>query len=119
MAFTATIGAPSLAGEGANNEPSIAGFSGAAYPLLVRFTNLMPRELALPEVGLTLGHCAGGAGRAASATVTRYQTLRDLAARIGQIADLNAYAAALSLEEVEAAETTRPAKPVKIKEAQK
>jgi hypothetical protein len=67
MACTATIGAPSLVGRSAN-VLSAAEFAGAAYPIKVKFTNLMPRELALPEVHLTLGHCAGGLGRTATAT---------------------------------------------------
>ena len=59
------IGAPSLTGKDAN-ESTAKEFSKAKYPLKLTATNLMPRDVAFPEVeGLFLRHAGNEVERCA------------------------------------------------------
>ncbi len=92
------LGAPSLTGKD-TNELAAREFDGAVFPLAVTITNHMPRDIALPEVdGLFLRHCAGREGVCKSVVLKSAEQLQRLASSVGQIAELNGYARALTIE---------------------
>lgn len=106
------LGAPSLSGKDANDAVEQA-FGKLAFPCDFLVKNLMPRDVVFPEVdGLFLKHCADLSGGQKQVTILSYELLQRLASSIEQIAELNGYAQALSLEIVENNKTAAtPANP--------
>ena len=97
------LGAPSLSGKDANDLVAKE-FAKVKYPLKVVVTNHMPRDVVFPEVeGLFLRHCANEPGRQLMVELASEDQFQRLASSIEQIAELNAYAVAISIEEVEVA----------------
>ena len=96
------LGAPSLSGKDANDLVA-SEFAAVNYPLKVVVTNHMPRDVVFPEVdGLFLRHCANEAGRQLMVELASEDQFQRLASSIEQIAELNAYALAITIEEIEA-----------------
>ena len=97
------IGAPSLTGKDAN-ELVAKEFTKAKYPLKLTATNLMPRDVAFPEVeGLFLRHAGNETERAKEITLENEGQLQRLTSSVSQIAELNGYERAFALEDVAAA----------------
>lgn len=95
------LGAPSLTGKDANVLVAKE-FAKVKYPLEVVVTNNMPRNVVFPEIdGLFLTHCANEAGRVKTVSIASEDAFQRLASSIEQIAELNAYAMAVTIEEVE------------------
>lgn len=95
------LGAPSLSGKDANDAVEQA-FGKLAFPCDFLVKNLMPRDVVFPEVdGLFLKHCADLSGGQKQVTILSYELLQRLASSIEQIAELNGYAQALSLEHLD------------------
>lgn len=94
------IGAPSLTGTDATAAVTVA-LGDARFPLLARVTNHMPRDAVFPEVrGLSLRHVAAAQGTSREVVFASLAQLQRLASSIGQVADLNGYALAVSIEPV-------------------
>lgn len=106
MTMRVDVGAPSLTGKDAKHLIAEA-FASARYPLQVKFINHMPRNCSLPEVGLFLNHCAGADNTEAVVKVDNAAQLQRVASSIEQIAELNGYHLALSLEAVVPAALTK------------
>lgn len=101
------LGAPSLTGKDAN-ELVATEFAKAKYPLKVVVTNHAPRAVVFPEVeGLILAHCASAGGSVVTVEVASADQFQRLASSVEQIAELNAYAVFLTIEEVEPVSTTK------------
>ncbi|PIQ55369.1 MAG: hypothetical protein COW02_03425 [Comamonadaceae bacterium CG12_big_fil_rev_8_21_14_0_65_59_15] len=65
-------------------------------------TNNMPCNAVFPEVeGLFLSHCANAAGRVKAVVIESADAFQRLASSIEQIAELNGFASAVTIEEVE------------------
>lgn len=92
------LGAPSLTGKDAN-ELVAAEFGKAKYPIKVTVKNLMPRDAVFPEVGLFLCHVAASAGTEAEVEIPSHEVFQRLATDVEQIAELNQYAQAVTIEE--------------------
>ena len=102
------IGAPSLTGKDAN-ESTAKEFSKAKYPLKLTATNLMPRDVAFPEVeGLFLRHAGNEVERTKEITLDSEDQLQRLVSSVAQIAELNGYERAFELEEPAAPATQSP-----------
>lgn len=103
------IGAPSLTGKSANTLVATE-FAKAKFPLIVKVTNHMPRPVVFPEVdGLHLQHCAcGDEGNIQTVTITNPDLFARLASSFEQVAELNGYELALTIEDA-------PVAPVKGK----
>lgn len=96
------LGAPSLTGKDANTLVATE-FAKSKYPLKVVVTNHMPRDVVFPEVaGLFLRHCAAPQGRSTTVEIKGAAQFQRLASSVEQIAELNKYALALTIEEFEA-----------------
>ncbi|MFA7556619.1 MAG: hypothetical protein WCZ20_02345, partial [Hydrogenophaga sp.] len=97
------LGAPSLTGKDANDVVAEA-FADADYPHKVEITNLMPRNVTFPEVGgLFLRNVASRKPDVKGIVViTDHDQLQRLASSVEQIAELNKYAIALTIESLEA-----------------
>lgn len=93
------LGAPSLTGKDANDLVAKE-FAKAKYPLKVVVTNHMPRDVVFPEVeGLFLRHCANAAESQLTVEIANEDQFHRLASSIEQIAELNSYELALSIED--------------------
>lgn len=77
-------------------------FADATFPVKVVVTNNMPRDIALPDIGLFLRHVCNPDGENRSAVdLQDLDQLQRLASNIGQISMLNDYQyAAMTIEEV-------------------
>lgn len=106
------LGAPSLTGKDANDVVAEA-FADATYPLKVEIVNLMPRNVTFPEVGgLFLRNVASGKPDVKGlATIVDHDQLQRLASSVEQIAELNKYASALTIEALEAPKAAAPVVP--------
>lgn len=120
MTSKVELGAPSLTGKDANEVVAVE-FAKAKYPLKVVITNLMPRDVVFPEVeGLFLRHVGNESGRTMTVDIDSADQFQRLASSIEQIAELNGYAAAITIEAVEPViavkgkTTSAPAAPVQI-----
>ena len=103
MTSKVELGAPSLTGKDAN-ELVATEFAYAKYPIKVVVTNLMPRDVVFPEVdGLHLRHVGNEIGRVRVVEITSADQFHRLASSIEQIAELNGYASAITIEEMVAA----------------
>lgn len=101
------LGAPSLTGKDANDLVAKE-FAKIKYPYKVAVTNHMPRNAVFPEVeGLHLRHCADEAGRQMEVSIESEDQFQRLASSIEQIAELNGYELALTIEEVAVAAPTK------------
>lgn len=110
MTIKVELGAPSLTGKDANTLVADA-FAKAKYPLKVVIVNCMPRDVVFPEVdGLFLRHCANQAGCVATVEIKDHAQFQRLASSIEQIAELNAYALALTIEDFAVEEVKAPQK---------
>lgn len=96
MTRQVVIGAPSLTGKDANTWVQAA-FEGVAYPLRLMVTNHMPRQAAFPEVGIFLQPFDGQA----TVDIKSADQLQRFTSSVEQIAELNRYDMALTLEEAE------------------
>lgn len=110
------LGAPSLTGKDANDVVAEA-FADLTYPSKFEVTNLMPRNVTFPEVGgLFLRNVASRQNDVkAVVTIMDHDQLQRLASSVEQIAELNKYAVALTVEALEApkvAETAATAETV-------
>lgn len=93
------LGAPSLMGKDANELVAVE-FAGAKYPLKVVVTNMMPRDVVFPEVeGLHLRHVGNEIGRVRVVEITGEDQFQRLVSSISQIAELNGYALAVTIED--------------------
>lgn len=102
MARKMTIGCPEISGKPAAELVSTE-FAKVKYPLKVTVTNLMPRNLALPEItGLFLGSRLGDE-HTKTVEIPSEDAFYRLASSIEQIAQLNMYEAAVTIEEAQAA----------------
>lgn len=97
---TATIGAPSLTGKDANEVVKDA-FQSAKFPLAVKVINHMPRQAVFPVAGVFLGHVCDVEKSSATVTISTYEQLQSLTTDVEQIAELNRYEKAITVEEVE------------------
>lgn len=103
MTRNVEIGAPSLTGKDAN-DLAAKEFAKAKYPLKLVATNLMPRDVAFPEVeGLFLRHAGNEVERTKEITVDSEDQLHRLVSSVEQIAELNGYGRAFVLGDVAAA----------------
>jgi hypothetical protein len=94
------LGAPSLTGKDANDLVAKE-FAKIKYPVKISVTNHMPRNAVFPEVdGLLLRHCADEAGRKVEVIIESEDQFQRLASSVEQIAELNGYELALTIEEV-------------------
>lgn len=95
-----TLGAPSLIGKGAN-DLAANGFSGAVYPMKAVITNHMPRDISLPEIkGLFLRNVCNSEGlNRATVEITNETQLKRVISDVEQIAELNGYKKALTIED--------------------
>lgn len=107
------LGAPSLTGKDANDVVAEA-FADATYPGKFEIVNLMPRNVTFPEVGgLFLRNVASRKPDVkAVVTVLDHDQLQRLASSVEQIAELNKYAVALTIESLDAPKAAAPAAPV-------
>lgn len=98
-----TLGAPSLIGKGAN-DLAANGFSGAVYPMKAVITNHMPRDISLPEIkGLFLRNVCNSEGlNRATVEITNETQLKRVISDVEQIAELNGYKKALTIEDCSA-----------------
>jgi len=104
------LGAPSLTGKDANDLVAKE-FADTKYPLKVVVTNHMPRDVVFPEVdGMFLRHCANEAGRQMTVEIASDEQFQRLASSVEQIAELNAYELALTIEEFVEEVAAKPAK---------
>lgn len=104
MAMKIDVGAPSLTGKRAKELLAESGFATARYPLSVVVTNFMPRDAAFPEIpGLSLKHCLSKEGAKVTVQVTSLAQLTRALSSMEQVADLNRYPLAVSLEVPESA----------------
>lgn len=95
MRISVEIGAPSLTGRGANEAVSEA-MKEAKFPLIVEFENLMPRNVAFPEVnGLYLKHVAALKDTKKRLTVVNFAQIQRVASSVESIAELNKYQRAM------------------------
>lgn len=107
MAKQFSIGAPSITGIDANKQVEEL-FSDAKFPLKIRLTNHLPRNLSLPEVGVFLKPLDGKE----EAVVKDLDGLHRLASSIEQISELNSHPLALTIEDLTPpAKTEAPVKP--------
>lgn len=84
------FGAKSVVGDAASNLLEVLG--DAEYPIELIFTNHMPRDIALPEVGLFLEHvCNPDEKNKAAVSVASVDQLQRTASSIEQISMLNGY----------------------------
>ena len=101
------LGAPSLTGKDANDLVAKE-FAKNKYPFKVAVLNHMPRNVVFPEVeGLHLSHCADEKGRQKEVEIGSEDQFQRLASSIEQIAELNGYELALTIEEVAVAAPTK------------
>lgn len=104
------LGAPSLTGKDANDLVAEE-FATAKYPLEVVITNRMPRNVVFPEVeGLFLRHVGSATGNQQKVVIESHDQFQRLASSVEQIAELNSYEYALTIEEVTATEAVKPTK---------
>lgn len=103
MTSKVQLGAPSLTGKDANDVVAEA-FADATYPGKFEIVNLMPRNVTFPEVGgLFLRNVASRKPDVkAVVTIVDHDQLQRLASSVEQIAELNKYAVALTIESLEA-----------------
>lgn len=94
------LGAPSLTGKDANKLVA-AEFGKAKYPLTVTVQNNMPRDVSFPEINLFLRHCAGVLDSAAVVIIKDHDQFQRFASDVEQVAELNGYQVALTIEEGE------------------
>src|SRR5258706_1157978 len=105
------LGVPSLTGKDCNDLVAKE-FAKVKYPLTVTVTNHMPRDAVFPEVdGLHLRHCSNEDGRSKTVEIHSEDQLQRLASSVEQVAELNGYALALTIEDAAPA----PAKVSKTK----
>lgn len=77
-------------------------FAGAGYPLVVRVTNHMPRDVVFPEVqGLHLRHCAAAEGCEQVVSIPSEALFKRVASSIEQVATLNRYLKAVTIADAE------------------
>lgn len=77
-------------------------FAGAGYPLVVRVTNHMPRDVVFPEVqGLHLRHCAAAEGCEQVVSIPSEALFKRVASSIEQVATLNRYPKAVTIADAE------------------
>jgi len=94
------LGAPSLTGKDANDLVAKE-FAKVKYPLSVVVTNHMPRDVVFPEVeGLHLRHTASAEGSQVTVEIASEELFQRLASSVEQIAEMNGYLLALTIEEV-------------------
>lgn len=94
------IGAPSLTGKDANDVVGEA-FKSAKFPLTVKVINHMPRQVVFPVAGLFLGHVCDEEKSCATVVIDSFEHLQTLTTDVEQIAELNRYEEALTVEEIE------------------
>jgi len=99
------LGAPSLTGKDANDLVAQA-FADAIFPLKLVVTNHMPRDCVFPEVGLHLKHCSNEEERGTTVEITSADQLQRFASSVEQIAELNGYPLALTIEDEPIANAT-------------
>lgn len=96
---TVTIGAPSLTGKDANDLVKEV-FESAKFPLAVVVTNHMPRQVVFPVVGVFLNHVCDADNASATVKIESYDQLQTFATDVEQIAELNRYEKAITVDEV-------------------
>ena len=99
------LGAPSREGKGANVLVKEA-FGKAKFPLKLIFTNQLPRDIALPEIGLFLKHVCNADHTTEQVKVASFDALMRVASSIEQIAQLNKCQEAMIIDDgIEAAKS--------------
>lgn len=99
------LGAPSLVGKDANDLGK-DGFANAVYPIKMKITNHMPRDIALPEVrGLFLRSVFYPGDNQKIVEITTEDQMKRMISSVEQICELNQYEKALTIEEVEDADS--------------
>ena len=94
---TVNLGAPSLTGKDVSQLVSGA-FASAKYPLRVTVKNHLPRDVVFPEIpGLHLRHVAHATDSEKTVTIADYASLQRVASSIGQVAELNNHALAVTI----------------------
>lgn len=77
-------------------------FGDATFPLSVVVTNHMPRDVVFPAVdGLFLRHCSNKTDSIKTVTIRDLDTLKRLVTDIEQIAELNKYSMAITIEDID------------------
>jgi len=94
------IGAPSLTGKDANDVVGEA-FKSAKFPLTVKVINHMPRQVVFPVAGLFLGHVCDEEKSCATVVIDSFEQLQTFTTDVEQIAELNRYEEAMTVEEIE------------------
>lgn len=90
------LGAPSLAGEGANDHKLLEDID---FPCEVKFTNLVARAINFPEIsGLHMASCTDYDECSKIAEIKSREALVRLRSSINQIAELNQYKELLSIQ---------------------
>jgi|GEM_PF-6747434 len=99
MTRSVKLGAPSLTGKDCTELVAEA-FAQATYPLTVLVQNHMPRDVVFPEVrDLFLRHVANAEQNQKTVVISDYDQFQRLASSVEQVAELNGYALALSVEQ--------------------
>lgn len=84
-------------------------FETALFPLKMKFTNLMPRKLVLPEIEGLILDMAGTNKSSMIVTVSDYGTLQRLTSSIQQLAELSKLKNAIEIESIVKKETVKKA----------
>lgn len=101
------LGAPSLTGKDANDLVANE-FADAQYPLSVTITNHMPRDISLPEINVFLRHALNQEGTSAVVSIDSADLFQRVASSVEQIAELNKYTLAITIEDAAVAAPEKP-----------
>lgn len=104
MTTKVILGAPSLSGKDANDTITAA-FSDAVFPLTLVVASLMPMPSVFPEIGVSLRSVAASEGSSKTVAVANLDALQRFASSVEQVAELNKFAEAITLETVDSNES--------------
>lgn len=103
MRLNLRIGAPSLDGKG-DRRAIDAALEGVEFPCTLRVTNHMPRAAIFPESGVELASAYASPGNTADMSFASAPILKRLLRTASQVAELNGFELALTVEAVPSAD---------------